>query len=181
MDLIAIDIQRERDLGIGSLNQTREALGLTPYTDFDQISSDPTVVANLQKVFSSVADVDLFIGGLAEDHAPGAMVGETFQKIIAQQFTNLRDGDRLWWQNQGFDDATAQQIQNTTLGDIETRINDTTVIQPDVFTPLNGTPAMWLPKTRKARNWSSASMTMVLRFPAARQTTRSSPASDRTR
>ena len=141
MDLIAIDIQRERDLGIGSLNQTREALGLTPYTDFDQISSDPTVVANLQKVFSSVDDVDLFIGGLAEDHAPGAMVGETFQKIIAQQFTNLRDGDRLWWQNQGFDDATAQQIQNTTLGDIETRLNDTTVIQHDVFTAAERHPS----------------------------------------
>ena len=133
MDLIAIDIQRERDLGIGSLNQTREALGLTPYTDFSQITSDPTVAANLQKVFSSVDDVDLFIGGLAEDHASGAMVGETFQTIIAQQFTNLRDGDRLWWQNQGFDDATKQQIQNTTLGDIEERNNDTTALQPDVF------------------------------------------------
>ena len=39
LDLIAIDIQRERDLGLGTLNQTREALGLTPYTDFDQITS----------------------------------------------------------------------------------------------------------------------------------------------
>ena len=48
MDLIAIDIQRERDLGLGTLNQTREALGLAPYTDFNQITSDPTVVANLQ-------------------------------------------------------------------------------------------------------------------------------------
>jgi hypothetical protein len=133
MDLIAIDIQRERDLGVGSLNQTREALGLTPYTDFSQITSDPTVLANLQKVFSSVDDVDLFIGGLAEDHAQGAMVGPTFQAIIAQQFENLRDGDRLWWQNAGFDQATMQQIQNTTLGDIETRNTDTTVTQSDVF------------------------------------------------
>ena len=49
MDLIAIDIQRERDLGIGSLNQTREALGLTPYTDFNQITSDPTVACQSAK------------------------------------------------------------------------------------------------------------------------------------
>ena len=141
MDLIAIDIQRERDLGIGTLNQTGEALGLTPYTDFSQITSDPVVVCNLQKMFSSVDDVDLFIGGLAEDHASGAMVGETFQTIIAQQFTNLRDGDRLWWQNQGFDVATVQQIQNTTLGDIEERNNDTSVLQPDVFTAAERHPS----------------------------------------
>jgi peroxidase len=51
------------------------------------------VLVNLQKVFGTVDDVDLFIGGLAEYHAPGVMVGETFQRIIAQQFENLRDGD----------------------------------------------------------------------------------------
>jgi peroxidase len=141
MDLIAIDIQRERDLGLGSLNQTREALGLTPYTDFNQITNDPAVVVNLQKMFGSVDNVDLFIGGLAEDHAPGALVGDTFQKIIAQQFTSLRDGDRLWWQNQGFDDATVQQIYNTTLGGIEVRNNDTAVIQGDVFTAAERHPS----------------------------------------
>jgi peroxidase len=133
LDLIAIDIQRERDLGLGTLNQTREALGLTPYTDFDQITSDPAVLANLQQIFATVDDVDLFIGGLAEDCASGVMVGETFQKIIAQQFESLRDGDRLWWQNQGFDEATRELIAQSTLGAIEVRNNDTTVIQHDVF------------------------------------------------
>ena len=68
------------------------------------------MVANLQQVFGTVDNVDLFIGGLAEDHAPGAMVGATFETIIGEQFENLRDGDRLWWQNQGFDDATINQI-----------------------------------------------------------------------
>ena len=62
LDLIAIDIQRERDLGLGTLNETREALGLTPYTDFNQITSDPVVLANLQQVFGTVDNIDLFIG-----------------------------------------------------------------------------------------------------------------------
>ena len=34
MDLAAINIQRARDLGLGTLNETREALGLERYTDF---------------------------------------------------------------------------------------------------------------------------------------------------
>ena len=49
MDLIAIDIQRERDLGQGTLNQTRETLGLTPYTSFHQLTSDPTVAQTYRR------------------------------------------------------------------------------------------------------------------------------------
>jgi peroxidase len=133
MDLIAIDIQRERDLGIGTLNQTREALGLPAYTSFDQISSDPAVQHNLEQVFGSVDNVDLFIGGLAEDHIDGGMVGCTFNAILADQFENLRDGDPNWWQNQGFDQPTTDMIQNTTLADIIDRNTNTTVSQSDVF------------------------------------------------
>src|SRR3954449_3946517 len=36
IDLAAINIQRAHDLGLGTLNETREALGLAPYTSFDQ-------------------------------------------------------------------------------------------------------------------------------------------------
>ena len=140
-DLIAIDIQRERDLGLGTLNQTREALGLTRYTDFSQITNDPVVLANLQKVYATVDDLDLFIGGLAETPVAGAMVGPTFQAIIARQFENLRDGDRLWWQNEGFDEATYQLIRTTTLGDIEVRNNDTTAVQRDVFVAAERHPS----------------------------------------
>ena len=95
IDLIAIDIQRERDVGLGTLNQTRRALGLTAYTSFDQVTSDSVLQANLQKVYGRVSNLDLFMGGLAEDHAPGAAVGSTFQAIIARQFQALRAGGSL--------------------------------------------------------------------------------------
>lgn len=133
MDLIAIDIQRERDLGLGTLNQTRTALGLTPYTSFDQLTSDPVVAANLESQFGSIDNVDLFLGGLAEDHAPGANVGETFGAIIADQFTRLRDGDQFFWQNEGFDKQTAQLISQTTLSDILSRNTNTPALQLNVF------------------------------------------------
>jgi peroxidase len=133
MDLIAIDIQRERDLGLGTLNQTREALGLPAYTSFRQLTSDPTVGANLQAQFGSIGNVDLFIGGLAENHAPGADVGQTFQSIIARQFEALRSGDRFFWQNEGFDSQTARTIAQTTLGDILERDASTPAEQQNVF------------------------------------------------
>jgi peroxidase len=133
MDLIAIDIQRERDVGIGSLNQTRRALGMRPYTSFAQITSDPILQGSLQKIYGSPDNLDLFIGGLAENHASGAKVGPTFQAIIAQQFSALRSGDRYWWQNQGFDSTTASMIASTTLSQILLRDTTSTNVRSTAF------------------------------------------------
>ena len=58
--------------------------------------------------------VDLWAGGLAEDHSPGAVIGPTFGRIIADQFTALRDGDRYYFENQNFDRQTLSEIKNTT-------------------------------------------------------------------
>jgi Animal haem peroxidase len=132
VDLIAIDIQRERDLGLGTLNETRTALGLAPYTSFADLSSDPQYQALYAAQYGSIDNVDLFMGGLAEDHTAGA-VGETFAAIIADQFSRLRAGDPYWWQNQGFDPKTAAIIGQTTLSDIITRNADTPALQKNVF------------------------------------------------
>ena len=135
IDLAATNIQRGHDLGLGTLNETRTALGLTPYTDFSQITSDPTTAAALRKAYNGdINSVDLWTGGLAEDHTPGAAIGQTFGTIIADQFTALRDGDRLFFENQFASDPTLlNQIKSTTLSDIIQRNTDTGAMQADAF------------------------------------------------
>ena len=133
MDLAAINIQRGRDLGLGTLNETRRALGLSPYTSFEAIGSDAATTAALKAAYGDVNKVDLWIGGLAESHLPGAMVGQTFNRIISMQFEALRDGDRLWYQNQGFDRATLAGIEATTLSSLILKNTDTKHIQADAF------------------------------------------------
>jgi hypothetical protein len=133
MDLAAINIQRGRDLGLGTLNETRVALHLNPYTDFSQITSDATTAAALKAAYGNVNAIDLWMGGLAENHSPGAMIGETFGLIIAQQFNNLRAGDRLWYENQGLDPRTLDEIEDTTLSDLILRNTDTQNMQSDAF------------------------------------------------
>ena len=133
-DLAAINIQRGRDLGLGTLNETRISLGLDPYRSFSQLTSDSATATALSIAYNGdINSVDLWIGGLAENPSPGAMVGQTFGAIIAKQFTDLRDGDRYWYQNQGFDAQTLNQINNTSLADIILRDTDTKFIQSDVF------------------------------------------------
>ena len=98
MDLAAINIARGHDLGLGTLNETRAALGLTPYTTFEQLTADPGTLAGLKATFTSIDQVDLWTGGLSEHHMPGAMIGETFGLIIAHQFEALRDGDQFYYE-----------------------------------------------------------------------------------
>jgi peroxidase len=134
IDLIAIDIQRVRDVGLASLNQTRIALHLDPYRSFSQLTSDPILSAKLDAIYDhQIGNVDLFIGGLAEDHAPHALCGSTFQAIIRKQFDALRAGDRFFWANEGFDPATAALIASTTLADLLVRNTGTPRLQDNVF------------------------------------------------
>ncbi|GJD55545.1 peroxidase family protein [Methylobacterium dankookense] len=134
MDLASINIQRGRDLGLGTLNETRADLGLAPYRDFSEITDDQATVAAMRQAFGTVDAVDLWTGGLAEKHASGSMLGPTFSAIVGSQFERLRDGDRLWYQNGQFDRQTLNDIRHTTLSDIIARDTDTRYIQDDVFT-----------------------------------------------
>jgi len=151
MDLIAIDIQREYDVGLATLNGTRKALGLKPYTSFAQLTSDPDLQQELLTVYGSIDQVDLFMGGLAEAHMRGAVVGSTFKAIIGDQFERLRTGDRFFWRNQAFDPQTAQMIANTTLATLMKRDTDTTVsLQNNLFieAPLGTHTARHAPMPR---------------------------------
>jgi hypothetical protein len=132
MDLNALDIQRGRDNGLASYNDTRVGLGLPPAKSFADITGDPVVQAQLKSVYGSVDTVDLWVGGLAEDHVNGSSMGPTFTKIIADQFERLRDGDRFFYQNQ-FHGAQLAVIQSTSLADIITRNSGTTNLQGNVF------------------------------------------------
>ena len=63
-----------------------------------EINSDADVQQRLAEAYPSVNDIDLWVGGLAEEHVGGAIVGETFHAIIKDQFERLRAGDRFWYE-----------------------------------------------------------------------------------
>ncbi|MCA9224966.1 MAG: hypothetical protein KDA47_05115, partial [Planctomycetales bacterium] len=134
LDLTSLNIQRGRDLGLPSYNDTRRELGLDAAQDFSDLTNDASVQARLASVYSDVEQVDLWVGGLAEDHATGAVVGETFASIIADQFTRLRDGDRFWFENQQFNAADLAAIRATTMSALIQRNTSITTLPASVFT-----------------------------------------------
>lgn len=99
-DLASLNMQRGRDHGLADYNQARVDFGLAPKASIADISSDPAVVAALQAAYpGGVETIDGWIGGLAEDHVPGALVGELVRAVLTDQFEALRNGDRFWYEN----------------------------------------------------------------------------------
>ena len=93
------------------------------------VESDPVVQAALASVYASPDDVDLWAGGLAEDHVPGALVGETFFVILKNQFERLRDGDRFWYDGY-LTPALVDHINQQTLSRIIRR--NTTIVDGEI-------------------------------------------------
>jgi peroxidase len=131
-DLVALNIQRGRDHGLADYNTVREAYGLERVESFADITSDVGVQETLAELYGSVDNIDLWVGGLAEDHLDGSSMGETFQTIVVDQFTRLRDGDRLWYQNV-FSGSELRRIEQTSLADIIVRNTNVTNLQDNVF------------------------------------------------
>ena len=97
-DLAALNIQRGRDHGLRSYNDTRIAYDLEPRASIADVSSDLETQDLLSSIYDDVDEIDVWIGGLAEDRLPGAQVGELNYTIIKEQFELLRDGDRFWYE-----------------------------------------------------------------------------------
>lgn len=131
-DLAALNIQRGRDHGLSDYNATRVAYGLAPVTSFAEITSDPELQQALAEAYGDVDNVDLWVGGLAEDHVSGGSVGPLFRAILVDQFTRLRDGDRFWYERE-LTGRDLRMVRQTTLADVIRRNTTTTNLQDDVF------------------------------------------------
>jgi hypothetical protein len=116
-DLVSLNIQRGRDHGLPSYTEVRAAMGLAPNRDFSDVSSDPEVQSRLAQVYNSVDDIDVWVGGLAEDQVNGSQVGELVSAVLSTQFAALRDGDRYWFEN-ALPADLVDEVRNTRLSDI---------------------------------------------------------------
>lgn len=124
LDLASLNIQRGRDHGIPAYDDVCIALGLGSREDYNYISSDSDTVGSLSRAYGSngIDYVDLWTGGLCEDHLPDSSLGETFTAIFDDQFHRLRHGDRFYFENTAvFPADFIQKIKDTSLADIIVR------------------------------------------------------------
>ena len=105
-DLMSLNIQRGRDHGIPTYMHWRRSCGFARYDrpgfNFKDLLYTPAKTRQaFEKVYKNVEDIDLFVGGLTENHLREKVVGPTFSCIFKEQFESLRFGDRFFYTHKG--------------------------------------------------------------------------------
>lgn len=127
-DLLSLNIQRGRDHGIPSYNRYRKYCGLRTLSDWNnrptELSED--YWTKLQSVYNKPDDIDIYVGGIAEQNVRGGVLGPTFACIIGEQFSRLKRGDRFFYthkrnsrlQTRGLSTVAKNEVLQRTLSDI---------------------------------------------------------------
>ena len=138
--LAAINMARGLDHGLDSyINVRAQLIGdIAPDTldplDFSIITSDEDVQVRLAAAYTDVFQVDLWVGGLAEDAIDGTQMGPLFTHIIADQFTRTRAADETFGElDPALGDAIIAEVQDSTFATIIERNTDVDMVQDDVF------------------------------------------------
>jgi Ca2+-binding RTX toxin-like protein len=187
LDLAAINIARGRDIGLPTLNDFREGVGLARYTswsDFGNHMVHPESLVNFIAAYSFDGDtgkaqaiidaeagtpaalaallgvseddaynyaidflsgdlsktgadgfnhIDTWLGGLAEVHVMGGLLGETFNLVFVDQINRLMDGDRFYYLYRLSNLNLGDEIANAQLKDIVERNTGVDHLNGSVF------------------------------------------------
>ncbi len=146
LDLAAINIFRGRERGIPDYQTVRTSLNLPIISSFNEITSKIEVSKILEDIYTSVDDVDAWVGMLAEDHMPESLFGPTVNEILRLQFLELRDGDRFFFEiDPKLTEDDKQVIRSTKFSDIIRRNTNIDLMQENVFI---ATPHQDLPNSK---------------------------------
>lgn len=98
IDMAAIDILRDRERGVPRYNEFRRQIGLKPITRFEDLTSDPTLLANLKTLYNNdIEMIDTLVGQLAEETRPeGFGFGETSFQIFILNASRRLMTDRFF-------------------------------------------------------------------------------------
>ncbi|XP_028269796.1 eosinophil peroxidase-like isoform X2 [Parambassis ranga] len=141
LDLAALNMQRSRDHGLPGYNKWRQFCGLSqPQNERElaQVLNNTILARKLLDLYGTPSNIDVWLGGVAEPFVNGGRVGPLFACLIATQFQKVREGDRLWWENDGvFTEDQKASLRETSLARIicdNTDINEVP-IKPFQYRP----------------------------------------------
>ena len=77
--------------------------------------------------------IDTWLGGLAEIHQPGGLLGETFDLVFVTQIESLMDGDRFYYLYRLAGQQFGEEVANAQLKDIVERNSGLSHLNGNVF------------------------------------------------
>lgn len=144
LDLAAVDILRDRERGVPRYNEFRRQIGLNPITKFEDLTSDPTTLAELKRIYNNdIEQIDALVGQLAETVRPeGFAFGETAFQIFIMNASRRLMTDRFFTKDftaEVYTQAGLDWVNNTTMVDVLRRhfpqLNTSLIGQDNAFKP----------------------------------------------
>ena len=117
MDLASLNIQRGRDHGLPPfLTWVNHCATRFPFLQRGGSFGKILNFVRFLELHGSLDNVDLWMGGLAEERLEDSFIGSTFACIFGITFANVRDGDRFWYEKRGvFTPRQLSEIKEGTL------------------------------------------------------------------
>jgi Ca2+-binding RTX toxin-like protein len=100
---------------------TPAAMGITLSDAVAFMSNNTTVDSDLNVARDGFNHIDSWMGGLAEAHVPGGILGETFDAVFVAQIQALMDGDRFYYLYRLFGTQIAEEVNNGQFKDLVER------------------------------------------------------------
>ncbi|XP_054199622.1 thyroid peroxidase isoform X14 [Homo sapiens] len=121
----------------GGYNEWREFCGLprleTP-ADLSTAIASRSVADKILDLYKHPDNIDVWLGGLAENFLPRARTGPLFACLIGKQMKALRDGDWFWWENSHvFTDAQRRELEKHSLSRVICDNTGLTRVPMDAF------------------------------------------------
>ncbi|CAF0816026.1 unnamed protein product [Brachionus calyciflorus] len=139
-DLVSINIQRGRDHGVPGYTVFRDFCKLQPIRTWEDLGLfvQPDVVSIFREKYKFVEDVDLFSAIVSEFKPEGSMVGPTLNCLLGLQLSDLKFGDRFWFETNespaAFTPAQLAELRKVSLAKLLCRnLADTPQISPKVM------------------------------------------------
>ncbi|XP_076020087.1 eosinophil peroxidase isoform X1 [Genypterus blacodes] len=104
LDLGSLNMQRSRDHALPGYSAWRRFCGLSAprnQAELAQVLNNANLARRLLQLYGTPANIDVWMGGVAEPFVRGGRTGPLFSCLIATQFQRIRQGDRLWYENRG--------------------------------------------------------------------------------
>jgi len=138
--LPALNMVRGADHGMGSYLDVRaELLGDIDLSevdpnDFSIITDDPEVQREIASAYESVHEVDLWVGGLAEDKVEGTQSGPLFTYILSDQFYRTAAADQTFGElDPRIGSEILAEVKASGMKDVILRTTHIDTLQDDPF------------------------------------------------
>lgn len=143
LDLGSLNMARGRDHGLPGYNAWRRFCGLsTPknQAELARVLGNSELARKLLQLYGTPDNIDVWLGGVAEPFVREGRVGPLFACLIANQFKNIRQGDRLWYENPGvFTNSQRLALSRVTLSKVICDNTGITSVPQDAFSVLSRT------------------------------------------